>query len=142
MATTTEVTISQGKRLRILVVDDYPGIAEYFATWLRRWGHEVETAMSGSEAIAAAERRHPDVMFLDVAMPNLDGYEVAKQIRNQPWSETLFLVALSGFGSEEDLERGRAAGFNTHLKKPILAAEMAAVLAAYSNRSASTVRPA
>lgn len=66
---------------RILIADDYPHAAEHLARWLKRFGHEVETATDGRQALETAERFRPEVMFLDIAMPELNGYEVASKIR-------------------------------------------------------------
>jgi CheY-like chemotaxis protein len=134
MDSTTAATSRVGP-LRVLVVDDYPAIAEILVRWLKRLGHEVETVMSGSDAIKAAENGHPDVMFVDLAMPDLNGFQVARQIRQQPWSQTLFLIALSGFSSEEDRKQAEEAGFDTYLRKPISSTEIEAVLACAGGRS-------
>jgi PAS domain S-box-containing protein len=114
---------------RILVVDDYPNAAESLAKWLRRLGHEVEVAFDGIQGIEAAEKFRPDVILLDIGMPKLNGYETAERLRQQPWGKQMVLVALTGWGQEEDRQRTREAGFDLHLVKPVDHAQLAAFLA-------------
>ena len=125
---------------RILIADDYPHAAESLALCLKRFGHEVETATDGRQALESAERFHPEVIFLDIAMPKLNGYEVATKIREQPWGKNIVLVALTAFGTEEDRQRSRKAGFNEHIVKPVFTAEIRSLLASYSVRTSSTAR--
>jgi CheY-like chemotaxis protein len=122
---------TESTQLRIIVADDFEATAETLAKLLRRWGHEVRTATTGSDAIKAAENFQPQVMFLDILMPNLDGYEVAKQIRKQPGGKNVFLVALTGLGREEDRQRSREAGFDTHLLKPVWPATVKGLIDAF-----------
>jgi CheY-like chemotaxis protein len=81
-------------------------------------GHETETAYDGSEAVEKAAAFRPDVVLLDLGMPKLDGYQVARRIREQGWSNGVVLVALTGWGQEEDRIRAKSAGFDHHLTKP------------------------
>jgi len=104
---------------RILVVDDNEDSAESLTILLSLAGHETHTAYDGLEAMEATERFKPDVILLDIGLPNLNGYEVARKIREQPWSQTMVLVALTGWGQEEDRRRSQEAGFNHHLTKPV-----------------------
>jgi len=106
-------------KCRILVVDDLKNNADSLAMLLKIAGHDVETAYDGASGISAAERFRPDVVLLDLGMPKITGYDVCRQIRNQPWGESMCLVALSGWGQEEDRLRTRAAGFDHHLIKPV-----------------------
>ncbi|MEQ1758374.1 MAG: PAS domain S-box protein [Vicinamibacterales bacterium] len=110
---------AQGTRRRILVVDDNHDSAESLAMLLTLFGHDVHTAHDGREAIEAAERLRPEVMLLDIGLPQLNGYEVSRHIRNQPWGKDLTLVALTGWGQEEDRNRSREAGFDAHMIKPV-----------------------
>jgi PAS domain S-box-containing protein len=105
-------------RRKILVVDDNADAAESLAALLSINGHETRMAHDGPEALQQAERFHPDVVFLDIGMPTLDGHETAKLIRKQPWGKTMVLVALTGWGQNEDRRRSKDAGFNHHLVKP------------------------
>lgn len=106
-------------RQRILVVDDNVDAVESMAMALKLLGHEVATAHDGAEAIQAANLFQPDLVFLDLGMPKLNGYETARQIRQQPWGQQMVLVALTGWGQEEDRRRTLEAGFNCHVVKPI-----------------------
>ena len=105
-------------RRKILVVDDNADAAESLAALLSISGHETRMAHDGPEALQQAERFHPDVVFLDIGMPTLDGHETAKLIRRQPWGKQMVLVALTGWGQNEDRRRSKDAGFNHHLVKP------------------------
>ena len=105
-------------RRKILVVDDNADAAESLAALLSISGHETRMAHDGPEALQQAERFHPDIVFLDIGMPTLDGHETAKQIRKQPWGRDIVLVALTGWGQHEDRRRSKDAGFDHHLVKP------------------------
>jgi len=104
---------------RILVVDDNQDSATTLAMLLKLSGHEVHTANDGLEAVEAAGTFRPHVVLLDIGLPNLNGYEVARQIREQPWGKDMVLVALTGWGQEESRQKSRDAGFNGHLTKPV-----------------------
>lgn len=105
--------------LRILVVDDNLDAADSLGMALRMMGHDVETAHDGLEAMGAATAFRPDVILLDIGLPKLDGYQVARRIREQDGGADIVLVALTGWGQEEDRERSREAGFDLHLTKPV-----------------------
>ena len=104
---------------RILIADDNNDALESLATLLQLSGHEVFTATNGGTALQSAERHLPEVVLLDIGMPLLDGYEVAKRIRAQPWGQRITLVALTGWGQDSDRRRSREAGFDSHLVKPL-----------------------
>jgi signal transduction histidine kinase len=104
---------------RILIADDNNDALESLATLLQLSGHEVYTATNGGTALQSAERHLPEVALLDIGMPMLDGYEVAKRIRAQPWGQRITLVALTGWGQDSDRRRSREAGFDSHLVKPL-----------------------
>jgi CheY-like chemotaxis protein len=106
-------------RRRILVADDNIDALESLATLLELGGHEVYSASNGNLALEGAERHRPDVALLDIGMPLLDGYEVARRIRAQPWGKAITLVALTGWGQDSDRRRSREAGFDSHLVKPL-----------------------
>jgi PAS domain S-box-containing protein len=105
-------------RRRILVVDDNEDAAESLAALLTISGHETRMAHDGPDALLQAGQFHPDVVFLDIGMPTLDGHQTAKLIRQQPWGKDMVLVALTGWGQSEDRRRSKDAGFNHHLVKP------------------------
>lgn len=104
---------------RVLVVDDNCDSAESMSMMLKLSGHEVAVAHDGLEAIEVAREFRPDVAFLDLGMPRLNGYEAARSIREQPWGRQILLVALTGWGQEEDKRRTKEAGFDAHIVKPI-----------------------
>lgn len=104
---------------RILVVDDNRDSALSLALLLKVAGDETFTAHDGLEAVEAAERLNPDVILLDIGLPRLNGYEVARHIREQPWGQKVVLIALTGWGQEEDRRKSNEAGFNSHLVKPV-----------------------
>jgi signal transduction histidine kinase len=110
-------SVSVGRR--ILVADDNADALESLAALLTLNGHEVYRAQDGQIALQAAERYLPDVALLDIGMPHLDGYEVARRIRSHPWGQGMLLVALTGWGQEADRVRSHAAGFDSHLTKPV-----------------------
>jgi CheY-like chemotaxis protein len=105
--------------LRVLVADDNVDSAETSAMLLRLWGHEVCVASDGREAMVAAESFRPQVAILDIGMPNLSGYEVAEALRATDWGRAIRLVAVTGWGQDEDRERAARAGFDRHLPKPV-----------------------
>jgi len=104
---------------RILIVDDSEDSAESLALLLQLDGHETHKAHDGAAAIEAVARLRPDVVLLDIGLPGLNGYEVCSRIRKEPWGKELRLVALTGWGQEEDRQRSRDAGFDAHLVKPV-----------------------
>lgn len=104
---------------RILVADDNPDALASLAEVLKLQGHEVFSAANGTVALECAERHRPDVALLDIGMPLLDGYEVARRIRAQPWGAQVTLLALTGWGQEPDRRRSQSAGFDQHLVKPL-----------------------
>ncbi len=106
-------------RRRILVVDDNVDAAESLSMLLSLEGHEVQVAHDGPTALRLAEVFKPDVVLLDIGLPRMDGYEVACRLREQPAQKGLLLVALTGYGQDEDRRRSHEAGFHVHLVKPV-----------------------
>jgi PAS domain S-box-containing protein len=104
---------------RVLVVDDNVDAAESMATLLRLWGHDVRLAHSGPDALRAAEGYHPEVVLLDIGLPGMNGYEVAPRLRQQENATPMFLVAMTGYGQDDDRRRAREVGFDHHLTKPV-----------------------
>jgi CheY-like chemotaxis protein len=104
---------------RILVVDDNPDSANSLGMVLEVEGHEVESVYSAQDALERVESFKPDVVLLDIGLPGMDGYEVARRLRARPGFERVRLVALTGYGQAEDRERTRSAGFDGHLVKPV-----------------------
>jgi PAS domain S-box-containing protein len=124
-----------GGARRVLIVDDSLDGAESLAMLLQFEGHETHTAHDGAEAIKAAERLRPDVVLLDIGLPIMNGYEACRRIRNEPWGKDLLLVALTGWGQEEDRERSRNAGFDMHMVKPVDHDQLVSLLASAPSRS-------
>ncbi|HEV8659030.1 MAG TPA: MASE1 domain-containing protein [Thermoanaerobaculia bacterium] len=113
---------------RILIVEDNPDARQILSLLLKREGHEVRTAADGHAALAEAQRFVPEVVLLDIGLPGMDGYAVARQLRASRESAGAYLVALTGYGQPEDLERSRAAGFDQHLLKPVTPENLMQVL--------------
>jgi CheY-like chemotaxis protein len=103
---------------QVLVVDDNRDAAQSLGMLLRVLGADVRVAFSGPEALSAIAARRPDVVLLDIGMPGMDGHEVAREIRQQPDLAHVTLIALTGWGQEEDRRKSESAGFDFHLTKP------------------------
>jgi len=119
---------SPQRRLRILVADDNTDAAGSLALLLQLEGHEVLTAVDGLQAIERAQRFRPDIVFMDIGMPLLDGIEAARKIRAQDWGRKMHIVALTGWGLEGERSRTAEAGMDAHLLKPADPRELATVL--------------
>lgn len=103
---------------RVLIVDDSDDAAWALASLLQSCGHEVHVAHTGQRALELAERLHPEVIFLDLAMPQMDGFETAMRIRRRRWGKAITLCALSAFDTPEFRERSDEVGINQYLAKP------------------------
>src|SRR5262249_31282293 len=110
---------TRGPALRILVADDKQDAAESPMLLLQMEGHDVHTVFDGDAAITAIEELRPDVALLDIGMPGANGYEVARRVRERPWGEHVYLVALTGWSQPADRRRTAEAGFDAHLVKPV-----------------------
>jgi CheY-like chemotaxis protein len=108
-----------GAAQRVLIVDDNEDAAEALAMMLQFSGCEAQTAHGGKEGLAASRSFRPDVIFLDIGLPGMNGYDVARQIRADPQTRDAFLIALTGWGSDEDRRLSSEAGFDLHLTKPV-----------------------
>ena len=104
---------------RVLVVDDNQDAANSLSLMLRFMGNETKTAYDGIEAINMAASFRPHLILLDIGMPRLNGYDTARQIRQQPWGKDVVLVALTGWGQDDDRRKSDDAGFDSHVVKPI-----------------------
>jgi PAS domain S-box-containing protein len=118
----------QGRRLKVLVVDDHADNADLFALLVESCGHEARAAYGGEAGLSLARAERPDLMLVDVGMPGMNGYDVAGAIRHDPALAGVRLVALTGYGRDEDRSRAFAAGFDRHLTKPVDEAKLQAVL--------------
>ena len=114
--------------LRILVVDDNRDAADSLAMLLRTSGNDIRTAYDGAEAVQVANDFEPEVVLLDIGLPNMDGHEVAQRIRQEPWARRTCLIAVTGWSDEADRARSRAAGFDHHLVKPLDTSHLAQLL--------------
>src|ERR687888_1648827 len=115
----TEIRNEAAQPCRVLVVDDNEDSVESLAMLLRMLGHEVATANDGEQALTVAEGFRPDVAILDIGLPKLNGYDLAKQMRARPWARDVVLVALTGWGQDQHRRRSAESGFNHHLTKPV-----------------------
>ena len=118
-------------RMRILVVEDNPITAATIAELLRHAGHDAETAADAPSAVAAAEAHPPDVVLLDIGLPGMDGWQLARRLGRLDAPKRPLLVALTGHGDEEDVRRSRKAGIDVHLTKPADAAQLEALLSRF-----------
>ena len=118
-AVTTNEPTTNRFHLSVLIVDDNLDAGESLATILRLHGNDVMVASDGHEALRLVASRRPEVVILDIGLPGLDGYEVARRIRSQPWGRGMLLLAVSGWGQSEDKRRSAEAGVDHHLVKPV-----------------------
>ena len=123
-ATTTRPT-----EKRVLIVDDNEDAANSLAMILSLDGHEVQSAYSGPQALEQVDSFDPDVVLLDIGLPVMDGYEVARRIRERPNANEIRLIALTGYSRDSDKERAREAGFDDHVVKPVEIARLRSVIA-------------
>jgi CheY-like chemotaxis protein len=119
-----------GRQLRVLVVDDIEAVAEMLVMLLKMWGHDVRAVHDGPTAVVAARTYRPDVIFLDIGLPGMNGYDVARELRQEVQGKKPLIAALTGYGQEEDRRRSREAGFDHHMVKPIDPIALEAFLAA------------
>lgn len=119
MALAQQSTGNSTLKRRLLVVDDNRDAAESMSMLLQMWGHEVVFAYDGPSALATAERWQPEAVFLDIGLPGMDGYEVAARLRELPHAKGAVLIAITGYGQDDDRQRSRRAGIDHHLVKPV-----------------------
>jgi CheY-like chemotaxis protein len=113
----------------VLVVDDSADTAESLSMLLQLDGHTVETANDGTAALERLAAFRPEIVILDIGLPGMTGYEVARRIRGLPSGEDLILIALTGWGRDEERARAFEAGFDHHLTKPVSIAELRRMVA-------------
>ena len=116
---------------RIMVVDDNVDAAETLVMLLDISGHDARAAFGGQEALDVAMTFRPEVVFLDIGLPGMDGYEVARQLLAAPDTASTKLIALTGWGTEQDIQKSKKAGFHAHLTKPVDPEMVEAVLATF-----------
>jgi PAS domain S-box-containing protein len=117
--TASRPTVTPNRRLRVLIVDDSQDSARSLARVLKLWGHETRVAHDGQTALDSIVSESFDVIFLDIGLPGMNGYQVGELIRERHGMAGPLIVALTGYGQEEDLSRSRSAGFDDHLVKPV-----------------------
>jgi CheY-like chemotaxis protein len=122
----------RGPSLRVLVVDDNVDAAHTLTVLLKKSGHEVQEANDGPSALEAALGFRPNLIVLDIGLPGMNGFEVAKKIRNEPELAEVVLVAMTGYGQEADKQRSRESGFDHHLVKPASFDDVKRILATVS----------
>jgi CheY-like chemotaxis protein len=121
---TVSTEARNGARLRVLVADDNRDAADSLTMLLQMTGHEVHTVHDGSAALEVAARERPEACILDIGMPGLSGYDVARRIRDTDWGKDVLLIALTGWGQGQDVARAKAAGFDRHCTKPVDVTEL------------------
>jgi CheY-like chemotaxis protein len=128
-------------RLRVLVVDDNLDSLTSLAMLLRMSGDAVRTASDGTAALEVAKSFRPEVVLLDLGLPGMDGYEIGRRIRKMPESKSAILVAQTGWGQDDDRRRSAEAGFDAHLVKPVVPAELQKILESLPKRPTATKGP-
>ncbi|MEX1230495.1 MAG: PAS domain S-box protein [Planctomycetaceae bacterium] len=123
---------------RVLVVDDNKAAADMLSMVVKLLGNDVRTASDGRKAFEVAAEYRPDVVLMDIGMPIMNGFESAQAIRGQPWGKEIVLIALTGWGQDEDKRRSREAGFDQHLVKPPEPSQLRQILSEIEPRSAET----
>jgi signal transduction histidine kinase/CheY-like chemotaxis protein len=117
---------------RVLVVDDNTDNAELLKLLLEEEGHETFMAHDGVEGLAAAERLRPDVVLMDLGLPRIDGFDVCRRIREQPWGKHMLMIAITGWGQDVDRRKSQEAGFDHHLVKPVDASDISALMSGFT----------
>jgi CheY-like chemotaxis protein len=120
---------------RVLVVDDNMDAADMLVMMLQMFGHQVQAAYTGETALERAVEYQPDVVLLDIGLPDMDGYEVARLLRQQPQTKDVWLLAMTGYGQNSDRQRSEEAGFDHHLVKPVEPQKLRDLLAALAEQS-------
>jgi CheY-like chemotaxis protein len=127
----SQSSVRPGARRTVLVADDNRDAADTLALLLDMDGYETAVAYGGQQALDSIRQNRPDAVILDIGMPDLNGYEVARRIREEDWARNLLLLAITGWGHPDDVARAKAAGFNEHLTKPVDADSVVRLLAKY-----------
>ncbi len=112
-------SIAKPATRRVLVADDNKDAADALAMLLELSGHDVKVVHDGNSALSVARTFRPDVALIDIGMPDLSGYEVAQRLRREPWGVSMYLVALTGWGRDDDRQQAKVAGFDKHITKPV-----------------------
>ena len=129
--------VTDSSARRVLVVDDSVDAADSVAMLLEFEGHEIHKAHDGADAVRTAERVRPDIVLMDIGLPILNGYDACRRIRNHAWGAAIIMVAITGWGQDEDREQSTAAGFDLHLVKPVDHAELLRVVGSARPRASA-----
>jgi CheY-like chemotaxis protein len=121
-----EVAASRARH--ILIIEDNTDFREGLRLLLESWGHRVEEASNGAKGLEIVRRERPEIVLIDLGLPGVDGYGVARALRSAPEGEALLLVAITGYGRPSDRRQTKEAGFDAHLTKPVSPPELAAIL--------------
>jgi PAS domain S-box-containing protein len=135
------ISLPQARSLRVLVVEDNLDAAESLATLLRLWNHDVQVVNDGLSALDAARSQRPEVVLLDIGLPGLDGFQVARKLREEVGLEDTLLVAMTGYGQPEDRRRSREAGIHHHFVKPVEPLVLRNLLAGVASDGGEDNRP-
>jgi two-component system CheB/CheR fusion protein len=119
MTALSPLPLPRPRPARVFVVEDNLDAALTLVDLLEIWGYEVRAAHDGLAAVEVAPEFHPDVVLLDIGLPGIDGYEVARRLRRRPELDGLLIVAVTGYGQDSDRQRAREAGCDHHLVKPV-----------------------
>jgi CheY-like chemotaxis protein len=119
--------VSQRAR-HVLIVDDHPDVREVMRLLLEEWGHRVQEAETGERGLEIIQQSRPDVVLVDIGLPDLDGCSVARAVRSARGGDACLLVAITGYGGAADRRRTSEAGFDAHLTKPVDEEELARIL--------------
>lgn len=128
--------------LRVLIAEDEPDCAESMAVLLRMYGRDVEVALSGPTALAAAQAPHPDVLLLDIGLPGMSGYEVAERLKKTHWRKNPLIIAVTGYAMEDDHRHSAASGIDLHLAEPVDPERLRLVLNRFQRVIGGTFPPA
>lgn len=107
------------KTHRVLIVEDNPDVADMLNLLLIEWGQDTRIAYDPPRALELAEKFRPQIVLLDIGLPKMHGYALARLMREKPWGRNLIIIAVTGWGQEADRQQSRAAGINHHLLKPV-----------------------
>ena len=124
---------------RVLIVDDNRDSADSLAMLMQITNNEAYLAHDGEEAVAAVEKYRPEVVLLDIGLPKIDGHEVCRRVRKEPWGKDIVIIALTGWGQEDDRRKSQEAGFDGHLVKPVDYEKLLELLASLTNDSKTSV---
>jgi CheY-like chemotaxis protein/nitrogen-specific signal transduction histidine kinase len=125
----SQTVLPPSQTARVLIVDDNVDAADSIAMILRLSGHDVQVAYSGQSALETAAQYQPNIIFLDIGLPEIDGYEIARRLRQRPPSKDVWLIAMTGYGQDSDRQQSQEAGFDYHLVKPVNTQELEQLVA-------------